>query len=191
MEFLFLTGCRPCEVYPITWNDIKWDKRVIVFSKSYESRSKALSKGRTKNGTIRTFPFYPRLEQLLLRLRDERFKGDNNALVFSKSDGRQFSRNDIAFSWQGYSKANGKRFMDYPGIVTQLAKEGKITQYLKPYSTRHTFISLQVLGALNNPNDKTNFVGQIKYIADLVGNSVETIQKHYLDKPRNAELLDI
>lgn len=191
IEFLFRTGCRTCEAFPLTWSDIKWDKRVIVFSKSYESNSKALSKGKTKNGTIRVFPFYEKLEALLLRLKEERYKGVDEALIFPGLSSNKANVRIISQNWAGrHSLVKGKSYY-YPGVVTQLANQGKIGQYLKPYSTRHTFITLQVLGTLNDPNDKTNFIGKIKLIADIVGNSVETIQKHYLDKPKEAQVLNI
>jgi integrase len=49
-----------------------------------------------------------------------------------------------------------------------LVAEGKIRQYLKPYATRATWITLQIEAGI-----------PIKNIAKAAGNSPEVIQKHY------------
>ncbi len=54
------------------------------------------------------------------------------------------------------------------GVVTKLVKAGKIRQYLKPYATRHTWISLQLEAKV-----------PIKNVAKLAGNSPDVILKYY------------
>ena len=58
--------------------------------------------------------------------------------------------------------------MFYPGVVLQLAADKKISQYLNPYATRHTWITLQLIEGV-----------PIKNIAKLAGNTPEVILKNY------------
>lgn len=64
-------------------------------------------------------------------------------------------------------------------ILTALENKGHISQYLPPKHTRHTFITL----SLREGKDVTD-------IAKLVGNSAETIWKHYAAAARDITVED-
>jgi integrase len=118
-----------------------------------------------------------RLINLLKRLYEE--GKSNDELVFTTPDGKRMRRTYIQRGWQYNTVVVNGRSYTYNGVVMELAEEGKL-QYLKPYSTRHTFISIQA----NNGAD-------LALLADSCGNSVDVIIQHYLDKNRNTTLKDI
>ncbi len=66
------------------------------------------------------------------------------------------------------------------GVVTRLVNSGQVAQYLKPSSTRHTFITLQAQNGVD-----------LKLLADSCGNSVDVIYNHYLGVNRDAKLLNL
>lgn len=169
VEFLFLTGCREGEVFALKWNDIKDD--YIIFDESYSSESK-LEKS-TKTNTVRVFKItgYLRLLDLLERLKNDKNKPADHVFVIA---GKPMNRHHLNRAWHG--KYHKSTF--YPGIVKSLELDGKL-EYLKPSSTRHTFISIQVRAGID-----------IKLIADSVGNSPQTIFKHYLGSDSNSYFVD-
>ncbi|WP_375479731.1 tyrosine-type recombinase/integrase [uncultured Nostoc sp.] len=175
IEFLFLTGCRPGEAFALKWKHIELDKGWIRFEDAYSSVSKEIKN--TKTNIVRIFKL-KKMSRLALLL--ERIKAKNKEfifedLVFTKMNGKRISLDALAGVWdKKYSE--GKI---YNGIVIALAEEGKIS-YLKPYSTRHTFISIQA----NNGTD-------LALIADVCGTSVDKIMKHYLQPDKQRELTDI
>lgn len=177
IEFLFLTGCRHGEAFALTWGNVKLDSGWIIFKESYDSETR-ITKG-TKTDVDRLFKMQgmTRLINLLKRLYGD---GKNNdELVFTTLTGKRIERDHIQRSWQYDKTVVNKKEYKYNGVVTELAKENKL-QYLKPYSTRHTFISIQA----NNGAD-------LALLADSCGNSVDTIIQHYLDKNRNTTLKDV
>lgn len=165
VEFLFLTGCREGEAFALKWNDIKDD--YIIFDESYSTESK-LEKS-TKTNTTRIFRItgYTRLLNLLVRLKNDKNKPADHVFMIA---GKPINRHHLNRSWHG--KHHNQTF--YPGIVKSLELEGKL-EYLKPSATRHTFISIQVRAGID-----------IKLIADSVGNSPQTIFKHYLGSDSNS-----
>lgn len=165
VEFLFLTGCREGEAFALKWNDIKDD--YIIFDESYSSESK-IEKS-TKTNTTRIFRIigYTRLLDLLGRLKNDKNKPADHIFQIA---GKPMNRHHLNRAWHG--KYHNQTF--YPGIVKSLELDGKL-EYLKPSSTRHTFISIQVRGGID-----------IKLIADSVGNSPATIFKHYLGSDSNS-----
>lgn len=178
VEFLFLTGCRHGEAFALKWKYIKFNTEWIIFKESYDTRTKIT--GSTKTDVDRLFKMQGmnRLINLLKRLYGN---GQNpEDFVFKTKSGKQIDTTMLKHSWL-YSKAqgdNGKTYT-YLGVVSELAEQGRV-KYLKPYSTRHTFISIQA----NNGAD-------LKLLADSCGNSVDVIIEHYLDTSRNVTLKDI
>ncbi|PSF31180.1 integrase [Aphanothece hegewaldii CCALA 016] len=172
IEFLFLTGCRQGEAFALKWNDIKdeW----IMFDESYSSETKITKE--PKNRVVRIFKTkrYDKLNHLIHNLRSKRKKINPNDYVFLTANGKQYNRFNIQTAWQSKNTGNSE------GIVTQLAREGKISQYLKPSSTRHTFITLQAQAGVD-----------LKLLADSCGNSVDTIYDHYLGANRNAVFINM
>ncbi|BAY30922.1 hypothetical protein NIES2107_27700 [Nostoc carneum NIES-2107] len=174
IEFLFLTGCRHSEVFALKWRNIKLNEGWIVFKEAFDS-----STGMTKSNKNRLFKMQgmSRLINLLIKLYGNGKR--DNELVFKTISGKQYSSNTLTDIWAGNTvDAKGKVY-HYPGVVKKLA-EDKQLEYLKPYSTRHTFISIQA----NNGAD-------LKLLANSCGNSVEQIIKHYLQFDNLATLKDI
>jgi integrase len=175
IEFLFLTGCRIGEVFALKWNDIRLDKGWIVFDESYSSEHKILKE--TKTNVIRIFRLksYTRLLNLIERVKPDSYLESD--FVFLSVDGEKYNRAKLNTVWNGTNKSKQKYL---PGVVTRLANEKKISQYLKPSATRHTFITIQA-----------HHGADLKLLADSVGNSVDVIYNHYLGVNKDAILMNI
>lgn len=185
IEFYFLTGCRTSEALPLTWKDVDFERNVIRFSKSLGLSTKKVKN--TKTGEVRLFYFSEssRLKELLLKLKNE----STSDLVFSTKNKKYFSYFNIVVSWRGQVckkvlKDGVERTYYYPGVVTQLADEGKISTYLSCYHTRHTYITLTAHANKHNNN-------ALLYIATSCGNSVDVILRHYLGVIEEARILEV
>jgi integrase len=185
IEFYFLTGCRTSEALPLTWKDVDFERNVIRFSKSLGLSTKKVKD--TKTGEVRLFYFSdnPSLKELLLRLKNE----STNDLVFPAKNKKYFSYFNIVVSWRGQVckkvlKDGAERTYCYPGVVTQLADEGKISTYLSCYHTRHTYITLTAHANKHNNN-------ALLYIATSCGNSVDVILRHYLGVSEEAKIIQV
>ena len=176
VEFLFLTGCRSGEAFALTWNNIKFDHNQIVIYKSYASSIKGIK--HTKNSDTRLFLIYPKLRDLLLRIKPVDAKP--NDLVFTKLNGKSWDTGAVAQSWCMQKAKNGNITYHYPGVVTQLATDGLIDSYLPFYNCRHTFITLMARAGTD-----------LLLLATACGNSVEVIQRHYLGVDTEASFPDI
>ena len=183
IEFYFLTGCRTSEALPLTWKDIDFERNVIRFSKSLGLSTKKVKD--TKTGETRLFYFNdnPSLKELLLRLKKE----STNDLVFPAKNKKYFSYFNLVVSWRGQVckkvlKDGTERTYYYPGVVTQLADEGKISGYLSQYHTRHTYITLTAHANKHNNN-------ALLYIATSCGNSVDVILRHYLGVSEETKII--
>jgi integrase len=185
IEFYFLTGCRTSEALPLTWKDVDFERNVIRFSKSLGLSTKKVKD--TKTGEVRLFYFNdnPRLRELLLKLKKE----STNDLVFPAKNKKYFSYFNLVVSWRGQVckkvlKDGTERTYYYPGIVTQLADEGKISTYLSCYHTRHTYITLTAHANKHNNN-------ALLYIATSCGNSVDMILRHYLGVSEETKIIQV
>lgn len=178
IEFLFLTGCRPGEAFALVWDNVKFDNNCVVFGTSYSSTIKDVKV--TKNDSIRLFYLYPRLTALLERIKPDNAKG--NDLVFKQENGRTFNNDRHGYSWLGLTRERSGKTYHYPGVVTRLIEEGKLTQYLPPYNARHTYITLTAWLNKENPN-------ALILLAASCENSVEVILKHYMDVDHTTRLI--
>ncbi|MEG4290914.1 tyrosine-type recombinase/integrase [Microcoleus sp. C2C3] len=178
VEFLFLTGCRSGEAFALRWQDvfIGRNKNYVRFSKSYNGRLKNTQV--TKTGEIRLFKIYPKLNDLLLCIKPDNAKPTD--LVFVNTQGNSYNTNTFGDLWQEARCGTKGKVYRYPGVVTQLADEGKISCYLSPYHTRHTFITLMAHAGTD-----------LLLLATACGNSVEVIQKHYLGVNTAASFPDV
>jgi integrase len=162
VDFLSQTGCRPSEAHALTWSDIqrKSHRTWISFDKAY---TEGILKD-TKTHETRLFP----CNESLIKLIDAIPVIENKQnLIFPSVQG-------------GYIKQNNFRNRYWKVVVDKLIAQGKVHKYLKPYSLRHSFITRLVQSG----------VVDIKTIADISGNTVDTITQYYLASRRNIELPD-
>jgi integrase len=163
IKFLFWTGCRPGEVFALTWEDISKDCRQININKS--RNFKGITKT-TKNGKQRVFPVKSgsKIHHLLIELTS---KPASNKLVFTTKTGKPLNSDIFLDFWKETRvEINGKTY-HYPGVVEELADQGK-TVYLKPYATRHTFATWAITSGVS-----------VDKVAFLIGDTVETVLKYY------------
>lgn len=160
IEFLALTGCRPEECHALTWNDIKHrNNRVFInFNKAY---SKGVLLPHTKNHTIRLFPCNEQLQNIIISIPHSENKYN---LVFPSAK-------------SCYVDQDNFRNRYYKKVLKGLVEDEKVEKYLKPYALRHSFITRLVREGVD-----------IKTVATLSGNSVNTIIKHYLASRDDFEL---
>jgi len=173
VEFLFLTGCRTGEAIGLRWEDVTEDFGQITFRHSYCRKSKELKDLKTaKSGnTSRKFPCGEKLKQLLMKIYESKTNSflDGKDFVFHRS-GSPVIHDSFYSLWAG---RGGSR----SGIIEALIKEGKVKTYLKPYATRHSFITWQLKAGESPAN-----------VARLVGNSPEMIYKHYVSADDDAKV---
>lgn len=176
VAFLFLTGCRLGEAFALKFEDLK--PGYILFDESYSTEAKTTEK--TKTSTTRLFRLsgYGKLERLLEYRKKIAQPGQE--FVFVTDSGAQLNRLKLAAAWHGKEKGTKEKPNYQTGVVTRLVEQGIVSRYLKPSSTRHTFITLQIQSGTD-----------VKLLADSVGNSVDTIYKHYLGVNREAAIADL
>lgn len=171
--FRFFTGCRLGEAMGLWWCDVKWDSECIVFRRSYNSRIKKFKS--TKNNTERIFPMpkNSRLWNLLKELK----QGEDNECVFTSTNGSHLIDKVVHGYWQ--CRINKRKYdnITYSGFITELVEQGKISRYLPPYNTRHTFITHAIYD-LNIPSD---------VISAWCEHSQEVSKKHYRDVSEYAK----
>ena len=178
VEFRFLTGCRSGEAFALHWGDCfrGKDSDKIIFRLSYSGRTKGTQV--VKTGESRIFKMYPKLRDLLLRIKPVDAKPDD--LVFTKLNGKSWDSSATQNLWNVKTCKRNGIDCNYPGIVTQLATDGLIDGYLPFYNCRHTFISLQAHAGTD-----------LLLLATACGNSVEVIQRHYLGIDTTVKMTDI
>jgi integrase len=183
IEFKFLTGCRCGEAFALRWKDVSFEHGYIRFSKSF--RKSTGNTQQTKTATIRMFKLYPNLEELLKRIQANSDKTGKNDLVFTLMNGNSYGSKDLSKRWYGderkwTTKAGEEMTRFYPGLVNRLVEQGLISTYLVPYSTRHTFITLQAQNGVELP-----------LLAANCGTSVDVIYRHYLGFSKQAQFINL
>jgi len=174
VQFLFLTGCRPSEAIGLQWDDISENCTSITFRHAYCQLTKELKGGknaRYEGKEKRLFPCGEKLQNLLLEI-----KGDTQnpvTSVFLTKEHKPINWFSFAKTWTG----RHDKYTTINGVVEVLAREGKIRFYLKPYATRHSFITWQLKAGMTPAN-----------VAKLVGNSPEMIYKHYVSVDEDAKV---
>ena len=172
VKFLFLTGCRTSEAIGLRWQDINEDCSEINFCHSYcvtSKKLKALKTARHGN-TSRKFPCGEKLKRLLLNLRTSQAEAINPKNFVFSLNGSPIEYCNFYSVWAG--RKNGSK-----GVVGNLMEQGKIKTYLKPYATRHSFITWQLKAGVTPAN-----------VAKIVGNSPEMIYKHYVSADEDAKV---
>lgn len=170
VKFLFYTGARPSEALALQWKHIGSDWRFITFEQSltFSQKGLALKRG-LKTQASRKFPINNQLRGILEPLKTSDSKPDD--LIFKGKKGAYIDFGDFHnHAWKGYKNRHGNQI---DGIVTQLVQQGTVSEYLKSYAIRHTFITLALEHGLD-----------AKDVARLVGNSAEVIYRHYAGNRR-------
>ncbi|MEH2317248.1 hypothetical protein [Nostoc sp.] len=134
LKFKFLTGCRTGESMGIWWCDVFWQNECIVFQRSYDSKIRIHKP--TKNQAPRRFPM-PKDGELWNLLKSIP-QGEANANVFKSKKGLPV---DLITFWKIWG---GKPHRNEKGVIKTLIEQGRLSKYLPPYNTRHTFINHQI-----------------------------------------------
>jgi integrase len=124
----------------------------------------AIATGTTEPGPLKTnerrdFPIGRPISEALAHQ-----KGLNDRWVFPSREGCPLDSDNF-------------RHRHWENWVKPLAQNGKIDWYLPPSHTRHTFITLAIKAGMS-----------VADVAKLVGNSPDTIWKHYAQANRDIEI---
>ncbi|MDJ0515398.1 MAG: site-specific integrase [Trichodesmium sp. MO_231.B1] len=148
--FLFYTGCRPSESIALTWEDIVDDYEFIKFSRAVTDSENGLCelKG-LKTQDSRLFPINNQVKNILIN--QNKYQPDNlENRIFASQRGK-------------FVNTGALRKMVWKAILSRLGID-----YKKPYTTRHTFITLSLEAGMD-----------VKDVTKLVGNSPVTTYNHY------------
>jgi integrase len=170
--FLFLTGCRPSEAIGLQWRDVNEDCNVITFRRAFchvTKEEKGL-KTRRFGKEKRNFFCGEQLQNFLKELRENQDDLNPKSKVFVNREGKPVNWRSFHAAWAGMR--DNQHNTD--GVIEKLVREGKVRFYLKPYATRHSFITWQLAEGMTPTN-----------VARLVGNSPEMIYKHYVSADEN------
>lgn len=175
VKFLFYTGCRPSEAIALQWKHI--NDKFIVFEQALVTNGKKLViKPGLKTQAKRKFPINSQVKQILESIKPDNVKPDE--YIFKSNEGNFIDiGNFLNRAWKGYKNRHGSIV---EGIITQLVREGKVSEYRKPYQTRHTFITLCLEADID-----------AKDVARWVGNSPEIIYKHYAGNKRDLQVPEL
>ncbi|MEP0925364.1 tyrosine-type recombinase/integrase [Leptolyngbya sp. ST-U4] len=175
VKFLFFTGSRPSEAIALQWKHI--NDRFIVFEQAITISTKGLAlKEGLKTQAQRRFPVNQQLRSILNSIRPGNCKPDD--FIFKSKKGGTIDFGDfLSHAWKGYKNRHGKQI---DGIVTQLVREGRVSEYRRPYQCRHTFITLCLEADID-----------AKDVAKWVGNSPEVIYRHYAGNKRDLQVPEL
>ena len=170
IEFLFLTGCRHGEAFALIWKDIEYGQNKkglpevkIKIDESYDGALK-LTKN-TKTRKHRKVPSTDRVIEILEILKPQH--ANPNLLVFRNYAGNHFNTEMTRALWIPQLEDSTQKIKDR-SVIGKMIREGKIDYYMDAYSTRRTFVSIQL-----------NKGVPVNTVAMWVGDNPETILKHY------------
>ncbi|MDF5706793.1 MAG: site-specific integrase [Nostoc sp. S4] len=178
VKFKFLTGCRTGEAIALRWCDIDWDKELIFFQWTCNRTTKKfypLKNDKTYKGDkIRKFPIPKKGE--LWNLLKSIPQGEPGDVVFKSKQGKIIYSGTFGLTWKGCQAPS----MKIKGIIPELINQGKLTRYLSPYNTRHTFITHAVFDLGIDE----------KVVSKWCGHQIEVSSKHYQDVAIFAERIN-
>lgn len=164
VKFLFWTGCRTGEAIALQWQHVSPDCTQITFCESVSTQLRI--RKTTKTGKVRMFPCSQQLQALLTAIQPDNPKPETPVFP-GKRGGNINAHTFIQNAWKGGRKHKDSTVSE--GVVTRLVKQGKVKRYRTQYNTRHTFITISLEKGIPPVQ-----------VARWVGNSVQTIMKHYL-----------
>ncbi len=178
LKFKFLTGCRTGEAIAFMWCDIEWDKERVLIRRTYDRITKKfypLKNDSSYEGEeIRKFPM-PKDGKLWSLLKSIN-PGQANANVFKSKTGKVINKDVFGNAWRGQKTTK----FQCKGIIPALIEQGKLTKYLSPYNTRHTFITHAVFDLGIDE----------KVVAKWCGHQIDISNKHYQDVAIFAETIN-
>jgi integrase len=153
------SGLRPGEIQAMQWADQNWPDFIankIHVTVSYEARSRVLGAPKTDR-SVRDVDMGPTVRQVLESLRGR------EGLVFSRADGRIFSRDTMYDAW--------RRTLEVAGV-----------RRIRPYDLRHTFASL-LIAAGKNPLYIARQMGHYSagFTLDTYGALMESLPKRQVE----------
>ncbi|MBD2299103.1 tyrosine-type recombinase/integrase [Nostoc sp. FACHB-87] len=167
-KFKFLTGCRTGEAIAFLWCDINWEKECVYIRRTYDRVTKKFYHTKTSKGDkelIRIFPM-PKDGELWNLIKSIP-QGEANETVF-KTKTKKIIRGNIFTSEH------------WKPVIDKLIEQGKLTKYLSPYNTRHTFITHQIFDLGRDE----------KIVSAWCGHGEAVSQKHYQDITDRAILIN-
>jgi integrase len=181
IEFLFCTGMRHGEAFGLRWGKVRWQVITpeevfteLLINESYSSRNKLIKD--TKNHKTRTIKLNQRAVEILQEIKtaykDLGISSGNNDFIFLNSQKLPYNSSLLHKSWLGQITKEGK--IKSKGKVSELVKEGKLSNYIDAYSTRRTFASLQIQAGVDP-----------RTVADYIGDNVETVLSYYYQGKEN------
>lgn len=150
IEFRFLTGARPSEVIPLTWKDLVERDNKLFISFHKRVTDGILKKGLKKKDDYRLFPINEQLKTFFSKL------PKINELIFVSPKG-------------GWIDSHNFSNRQWKPLINKLVKEKKLKFYIPFYDERHCFGS----HVCRQTKD-------LKTVSYVMGNSPQTLQKHYL-----------
>ncbi len=166
LAFKFLTGCRTGEASGFKWKDVKWDVNEIWIRRGYCWKLKQFIT--SKNDSVRRIPM-PVGSDLWVLLKSVP-EGQPDEVVFKSRKSKTIHPIVFAHAWGQTQTGRTK------GFIIQLIEQGKISKYLPPYNTRHTFITHQIYD-----------LGIPSYVVSAwCEHSTDVSKKHYQDSERYA-----
>lgn len=163
IEFLFLTGCRPCEAIGLRWKNVTPDCGRILFCESIiELKGRLERREETKTGVKRWFTCGNRLQSLLQSIKPENCNSD--ALVFPSPKNKAISLTNF-----------GDRA--WTSVLEPLGLLHKDDVKMTPYNCRDTFITIQCANGATSTE-----------VAGWVGNSSKVIETNYIDKLQLSQI---
>jgi integrase len=142
---LFFTGMRPSEALGLCWSDVDLRRGEVSILKS---RYLGEESGTKTEGSERVIRLHPNVTELLKAVKPLHVAEDTPVFLNHESEPINF-HTWRAKIWYRALRATGLRVR-------------------KPYTMRHTFISVGLTNSVN-----------IKWLADYCGTSVAMIEKHY------------
>ncbi|QSJ19439.1 site-specific integrase [Nostoc sp. UHCC 0702] len=168
VKFKFLTGCRTGEAIALMWGDVDWEKERISIRRSHDPVTKKfypLKNDKTYKGKEkRDFPM-PKDGELWNLLKSIP-QGNDGDIVFKSKSRKIIERSAFIHTWKGRNNSTVLK-----GIIPELIKQGKLTKYLSPYNTRHTFITHAVFDLGIDE----------KIVSKWCGHQIDVSNKHYQD----------
>ena len=153
---MFFTGMRPSEALALSWGDVDLRRREISITKSLYLGEEA---GTKTEGSERTIKLHPKVVEVLKAIKP--LHVSENTYVFLNQEGSPIDFH----TWRGKKSTDHEKT---PHGVWYRALRATGVRERKPYTMRHTFISMGLTKGV-----------KIKWLAEYCGTSVAMIEKHY------------